>query len=979
MFDLLDISDLSTALGVSVNASRLSHVVVSGTDLLVNSDDSVVTQLSSNGLAVGDESTFEAEVVFNDLPIAVSPLFERISVGLLDAQGKGIFLQISADELGVADRTENSGALVTRSTLQSISYTIRILADQDSGIADVYFTKTSDIATLGHQFALTTALLTPDSSLSDGFYFNVLGRVVHPITITVKTLRLASTLVYPNRIPVAVISDTTGRVSQATLLDASGSYDPEGAYLTYLWSVVSVPTGSTITAGSLKPSERFHLPGSQDSKPYFIPDKPGIYVFSLTVNDGSLSSVATTVSVQVSSASLERGYIPDATPLFSILSSSWEAVEHKEVISTFWSSVMQLVSADLTALWQKDRDKSVNTIQREIHRKWMDYDPRVDLSKEIVQVNSITGASGTTGVISYVTGSDMVAYGTLIVTSASALFVTRGIRPGDRITIEGESLPLVVSSVIDENTLELRSVVAAGTGLDYAAGSQSTLYESGATISSPAGSLVRIEDLSSSWVRQVTFTEAEYLQLDEVVPTTETGLNWEITSGEIVFPFDVPEKMALFYVDLLTWDDTEEQVTEVLGTRANRIAFFPTAEYLAMTAPSLKTGTRLHRIPCPVEVSSIPFLQTIINDPPDDDLLLEYQDFTIEDSERGEVRWIVFNTPYTQNTVPDDCFWAEYTYLGNLQSIEDNFGERTGIKKDDFSIQSLGVDYLSAVRAILFTQFMGPSIGNLETGLCVFCGIPFLDAESTIQKIEDTYTTTQGRITVQETASGLTKTYLYLRTLGLSTHPTEDREIMEGDTLPAYTPLSTGAEVVDWVSHSLWWKSMGLQEVEKFFTFGVWIDVDVRPTADLSILLGACIDYINRVKPTYTKVVGALQKRLDDTISVTDAIALELTLTLYTKADRDSRIGLFNEKNSDGTPAWRFDGDLPANYADRAGVESSAMVIMSDETGGGGALKFNSAFRFNEPGLQFNGTIPVGTKTTTVYDEDTADAGAGPT
>ena len=117
---------------------------VSGTDLLVNSDDSVVTQLSSNGLAVGDESTFEAEVVFNDLPYRSISFCLREYPSDCLMQGKGIFLQISADELGVVNRTENSGALVTRSTLQSISYTIRILADQDSGIADVYFTKTSD-------------------------------------------------------------------------------------------------------------------------------------------------------------------------------------------------------------------------------------------------------------------------------------------------------------------------------------------------------------------------------------------------------------------------------------------------------------------------------------------------------------------------------------------------------------------------------------------------------------------------------------------------------------------------------------------------------------------------------------------------------------------------------------------------------------------------------------------------------------------
>jgi PKD repeat protein len=90
-----------------------------------------------------------------------------------------------------------------------------------------------------------------------------------------------------NKPPAAAAGpDQDAKVGDTVTLDGSGSTDPDGDPLTYQWVQASGPSNAALS-------------DSTAAKPTFVPDKSGVYRFSLYVNDGKVTGLPDSVDIDV--------------------------------------------------------------------------------------------------------------------------------------------------------------------------------------------------------------------------------------------------------------------------------------------------------------------------------------------------------------------------------------------------------------------------------------------------------------------------------------------------------------------------------------------------------------------------------------------------------------------------------------------------------------------------------------------------------
>lgn len=140
--------------------------------------------------------------------------------------------------------------------------------------------------------AALSATNTPSVSLTP----DVAGAYVLRVTVSdgrggedSDEVTITATAAGMNRAPVASAGfDLNATETITVTLDGTASFDPDGDELTYTWSVVSRPEGSTAS-----------ILAASAVTAFFTPDLEGVYVVELEVSDGEFTSTDTaTINVE---------------------------------------------------------------------------------------------------------------------------------------------------------------------------------------------------------------------------------------------------------------------------------------------------------------------------------------------------------------------------------------------------------------------------------------------------------------------------------------------------------------------------------------------------------------------------------------------------------------------------------------------------------------------------------------------------------
>ncbi len=204
--------------------------------------------------------------------------------------------------------------------------------------------------------------------------------------------------------------------------------------LTFTFSFVQTPIKSKVAL------EGFRILNEDGSLVSFSPDIVGEYIIGLSVSKGFLSSpvVTTRISIRALLVPTGRNLIPDGKWIWNYIRDVWSEVDGREWFETFWSALIQIVGAQLLELYQVDYNKSIRDIQDNFQRRWLSYEPLLNLTETDLSFylgNHCAGTNATT--------VNTSASGMAIAINSNELIVVQGsINPG----AAGETLNIFFDS-----------------------------------------------------------------------------------------------------------------------------------------------------------------------------------------------------------------------------------------------------------------------------------------------------------------------------------------------------------------------------------------------------------------------------------------------------------------------------------------------------------------------------------------------------
>jgi len=181
------------------------------------------------------------------------------------------------------------------------------------------------------------------------------------------------------------------------------------------------------------------------------------------------------------------------------------------------------------------------------------------------------------------------------------------------------------------------------------------------------------------------------------------------------------------------------------------------------------------------EVVEVPYFQDTPENPPN--IYRNGIDFTIQD---GGINLFIEEDP--------DGLWAEFSFL-NLEVVRDNFGWPVGL------FQENSERYLNSVQGLWFVYLNGPTPENIESGIQINIGQPFVQVAGEVTRIDTTFPGNGiGTIVVE----GID--YEYDTRLRHGYLPDSFTQFSVGDILPKFTPLTADAVTIrDYINDPDWY------------------------------------------------------------------------------------------------------------------------------------------------------------------------------
>ncbi len=233
--------------------------------------------------------------------------------------------------------------------------------------------------------------------------------------MTILRTLITTTVLSEKKIPTAVVKGTPdfGIIGSVVRLDGRLSTDPDEQPLTYAWSFESVPIGSGVVG------EGFRELDPDGSVVSFSPDIVGEYVVNLVVSNGMFESPKgqQVISIRAILVPHAQGIVPDGKWLWSYIRDVWQGVDNKEMFESLWSALIQIAGSELLKLYQTDYNKSIRDIQDLYQRRWLSYEPRLEiivngpdffLGNHYAGVNASTVNLGLSGTLIIMGGTELV-------------------------------------------------------------------------------------------------------------------------------------------------------------------------------------------------------------------------------------------------------------------------------------------------------------------------------------------------------------------------------------------------------------------------------------------------------------------------------------------------------------------------------------------------------------------------------------------